>query len=606
MGVMLYEFVAGWPPFAGETVEEIFHNSVMADICWDDSETNFSPEIRDLVESMLRKKPHERLGAVHRAARGATDIECSAIKTHPFFFITLEDEGGVDSCVDWECIQEEKACIVPVLEDRDDTSYFDDRADRYVPRGLQKEMGTPERAPFSVPKLSTWSQSEASDRLSESGQSIATTTLGKDDLSVERAFQHFDSVAGSPNQRRTRIMRLGSLTSVLSDASLESSGSDTTPLRTPDSTIPTRRRQSGDSAVLSSLPMRSPLSVSSPVAVARRPMQPSPIARDALGDRPSSGDIVMTPTAGPSNRQLNGDSTPQFSFPEVETTLAGPDGAPLEIVPADFNQGAYDDSTANDSTSALPRSTDGESHCFAIKWCEELGYGFSLRGEFYGNGLSVWQHRFVDVDPDGPAAAAGIRNGMLLTEIGGVCTERRTRAQVARMVLKSKSAGLQGRFADRDSSIATLKRHSSAASNAVTTSSWVPQWMRSKPRRSTPGGSKARRKWAAGQRKAAMVMLAVKRQPPSPLVPRPETPHADATSPMKKSSRGGMLSPLLFRKSRSKSPKTPRRRSKVDAVDCTSKSKAMTSPSLRGLRKAMSPRLRRSSAPAVSAVDVTK
>lgn len=33
MGVILYELVAGWPPFAGETVAEIFHNTVLADLC---------------------------------------------------------------------------------------------------------------------------------------------------------------------------------------------------------------------------------------------------------------------------------------------------------------------------------------------------------------------------------------------------------------------------------------------------------------------------------------------------------------------------------------------------------------------------------------------
>ena len=34
-----------WPPFAGETVEEIFQNATVADVCWD-ADGEFSPEVR--------------------------------------------------------------------------------------------------------------------------------------------------------------------------------------------------------------------------------------------------------------------------------------------------------------------------------------------------------------------------------------------------------------------------------------------------------------------------------------------------------------------------------------------------------------------------------
>jgi hypothetical protein len=98
-------------------------------------------KVRDLVECMLRKAPVNRLGAVRRASLGedAADVDCTAIKEHPFFKLRLEDEGGVDEGVDWSRLLYERACIVPVLDSPEDTSYFDNRTDRYVPRAYSDE-----------------------------------------------------------------------------------------------------------------------------------------------------------------------------------------------------------------------------------------------------------------------------------------------------------------------------------------------------------------------------------------------------------------------------------------------------------------------------------
>lgn len=51
------------------------------------------------------------------------------VKEHSFFAATVEDEGEVD----WDNLLLEKANFIPSLDDELDTSYFDDRADRYDP-----------------------------------------------------------------------------------------------------------------------------------------------------------------------------------------------------------------------------------------------------------------------------------------------------------------------------------------------------------------------------------------------------------------------------------------------------------------------------------------
>jgi hypothetical protein len=78
---------------------------------------------------MLKKRPSERCGAIRRT-HGATDIDSSVIRSHPYFSVELSDESATEGGIDWETLLEEKACIVPVLDNSEDTSYFDDRTDR--------------------------------------------------------------------------------------------------------------------------------------------------------------------------------------------------------------------------------------------------------------------------------------------------------------------------------------------------------------------------------------------------------------------------------------------------------------------------------------------
>ncbi|KAF0300684.1 Microtubule-associated serine/threonine-protein kinase 4 [Amphibalanus amphitrite] len=111
MGIILYEFLVGCVPFFGDTPEELFAHTVNDDIEWpSDEEFQVLPEARDLISQLLQQTPLERLGT-----GGAQEV-----KDHAFFLN-----------LDWTNLLRQKVEFVPQLEDDEDTSYFDTRADRY-------------------------------------------------------------------------------------------------------------------------------------------------------------------------------------------------------------------------------------------------------------------------------------------------------------------------------------------------------------------------------------------------------------------------------------------------------------------------------------------
>lgn len=59
LGVILYEFLTGIPPFMGDTVEEIFENINNLRISWPE---DVSPEAKDLITKLLKINPEKRLG----------------------------------------------------------------------------------------------------------------------------------------------------------------------------------------------------------------------------------------------------------------------------------------------------------------------------------------------------------------------------------------------------------------------------------------------------------------------------------------------------------------------------------------------------------------
>ncbi len=78
MGVILYQFLVGIPPFCGETIEEVFDNIENLRIEWPSigyEDDCISPEAADLIQKLLNPDPNQRLGA-----HGVDEI-----KNHSFF-----------------------------------------------------------------------------------------------------------------------------------------------------------------------------------------------------------------------------------------------------------------------------------------------------------------------------------------------------------------------------------------------------------------------------------------------------------------------------------------------------------------------------------------
>jgi len=110
LGVILFEFLTGKPPFNARSPQAIFENILNRKFAWpgpEEWEEGEAPSAAAiaLVEALLVSDPGARLGA-----HGAWEL-----KMHPFF----------DS-VDWDALERQKteAAFVPATDGDTDTSYF--------------------------------------------------------------------------------------------------------------------------------------------------------------------------------------------------------------------------------------------------------------------------------------------------------------------------------------------------------------------------------------------------------------------------------------------------------------------------------------------------
>jgi serine/threonine-protein kinase RIM15 len=111
LGVILFEFMYGYPPFHAASPDMVFENILNHRIDWPspeiEVELGVSENAKDLMVKLMAMSPAERLGSVN----GAEDI-----KQHPFF-------AGIT----WDTISEEEALFVPTPDHPEDTDYFDPR-----------------------------------------------------------------------------------------------------------------------------------------------------------------------------------------------------------------------------------------------------------------------------------------------------------------------------------------------------------------------------------------------------------------------------------------------------------------------------------------------
>ncbi|QSL65708.1 hypothetical protein MERGE_003021 [Pneumocystis wakefieldiae] len=107
LGCILFEFLYGYPPFHGNTPEEVFENILSRKIDW--------PETDDVIVSKDAKDLMNRLMCVDRTQRlGSKGPD--EVKSHPFF-----------SDINWNTLLNEDGCFVPTSLDPENTEYFDTR-----------------------------------------------------------------------------------------------------------------------------------------------------------------------------------------------------------------------------------------------------------------------------------------------------------------------------------------------------------------------------------------------------------------------------------------------------------------------------------------------
>ncbi|XP_047375702.1 serine/threonine-protein kinase greatwall isoform X2 [Sciurus carolinensis] len=103
LGVCLFEFLTGIPPFNDETPQQVFQNILKRDIPWPEGEEKLSDNAQSAVEILLTIDNTKRAGM-------------KELKHHPLF-----------SDVDWENLQHQTMPFIPQPDNETDTSYFEAR-----------------------------------------------------------------------------------------------------------------------------------------------------------------------------------------------------------------------------------------------------------------------------------------------------------------------------------------------------------------------------------------------------------------------------------------------------------------------------------------------
>ena len=103
LGVMLYEFIMGVPPFHGESINET-QDRILRGVYQPPPSDEFSPECIDFIKQLLKQNPKERLGG----NGGIADV-----MKHPWV-------KGID-------ISKRDPPFVPELKNELDTEYFEER-----------------------------------------------------------------------------------------------------------------------------------------------------------------------------------------------------------------------------------------------------------------------------------------------------------------------------------------------------------------------------------------------------------------------------------------------------------------------------------------------
>ncbi|XP_032090428.1 serine/threonine-protein kinase greatwall [Thamnophis elegans] len=103
LGVCLFEFLTGIPPFNDETPQQVFQNILKRDIPWPEGEEKLSDNSQNAIDILLTVDSAKRAGL-------------KELKLHPLFH-------GMD----WDNLHNQTMTFIPQPNDETDTSYFEAR-----------------------------------------------------------------------------------------------------------------------------------------------------------------------------------------------------------------------------------------------------------------------------------------------------------------------------------------------------------------------------------------------------------------------------------------------------------------------------------------------
>lgn len=103
LGVCLFEFLTGIPPFNDETPQQVFQNILKRDIPWPEGEEKLSDNAQSAIDILLTIDSGKRAGL-------------KELKRHPLF-------PGID----WDNLHNQTMPFIPQPNDETDTSYFEAR-----------------------------------------------------------------------------------------------------------------------------------------------------------------------------------------------------------------------------------------------------------------------------------------------------------------------------------------------------------------------------------------------------------------------------------------------------------------------------------------------
>ncbi|XP_064607018.1 microtubule-associated serine/threonine-protein kinase 3-like isoform X3 [Liolophura sinensis] len=430
MGIILYEFLVGCVPFFGDTPEELFSQVINEEIEWPEEEDwQVRDDAKDLITGLLQHDPMERLGL-----GGAQEV-----KDHVFFY-------GLD----WAGLLRQKAEFVPNLENEEDTSYFDSRADRY-----NHDLET-EDTEDDMDDAMFHSFSSCSPRYNKVYSKIEELEERRERMHGPR---HSSPVKKIPPDK-SPVERKDSNQSECSDSSLEvqvtmrkgSSTSDTTGSRTDVSTLK---------------------------------LEEEVFSSPEIGTPKSSLDTTDTSQNESDNSPQQSSSSTSRSIPKFSiSTLEDTDLSKVELSPVDENREKGADTKHVTRKSSLKKSSSATALSLYIQPTDEIvsqpmnspggsstssrdaspsreisplarslkppivikkgarGFGFTLRAirVYLGDSdIYTLQHVVVAVEENSPAFEAGLHPGDLITHINDDAVQSLLHTQVVKLILSSGS-----------------------------------------------------------------------------------------------------------------------------------------------------------------------